>query len=51
MDEHNNDSWVKFNSEDPDITTNVKVQLTLTDNDKKLWDIMEKATCVLLRKN
>ena len=47
LDEHNPNSWVRRNAQDPDVTTNVKVQLTLTDVDHKLWDTMDNATSVL----
>ncbi|THU85298.1 FAD/NAD(P)-binding domain-containing protein [Dendrothele bispora CBS 962.96] len=44
LDENNTNSWVKRNPQDPDVTTNVKLQVTLTDVDHSLWDVMDKAT-------
>ncbi|THU79690.1 FAD/NAD(P)-binding domain-containing protein [Dendrothele bispora CBS 962.96] len=44
LDENNTNSWVKRNPQDPDVTTNVKLQVTLTDVDRNLWDVMDKAT-------
>ena len=44
FDEHNRDSFVRRNPQDDDPTTNVKVQLTLSEKDKHLWDVMDKAT-------
>ncbi|TFY71091.1 hypothetical protein EVG20_g1912 [Dentipellis fragilis] len=44
LDEHNPNSWVKPNSQVSDPTTNIKVQITLTDKDKALWTTMDKAT-------
>lgn len=44
MDDNNPDSWVKLNSSSSDPTTNVTAQAVLTDNDRKLWDSMDKAT-------
>jgi len=43
-DEDNPNSWVRHNVGDPDITSNVVLQFTLTEKDKKLWNIMDKAT-------
>lgn len=42
--EHNLNSWVKRNPQDPDSTTNVQVQITMTDEDWKLWNVMDGAT-------
>lgn len=51
MDEDNPNSWIRHNPQDPDITTNITLQLTLTERDKKLWDIMDKATYVFLHED
>ncbi|KDQ11216.1 hypothetical protein BOTBODRAFT_35520 [Botryobasidium botryosum FD-172 SS1] len=42
--EHNPNSWVRRNPQDPDPTTNVQVQLTLAKEDRELWDTMDDAT-------
>ncbi|KAI0844297.1 hypothetical protein F5Y00DRAFT_266685 [Daldinia vernicosa] len=43
LDESNKENFVRLNdSKDP--SSNVTLQLTLTDDDKKLWDTMDKAT-------
>lgn len=44
FDETNRESYVKRNLQDNDPTTNVKVQVTLTEKDWHLWDVMDKAT-------
>ncbi|EMD32812.1 hypothetical protein CERSUDRAFT_108621 [Gelatoporia subvermispora B] len=44
LDEHNPNSWVKHNPENPDVTTNIRLQVTLTDKDKHLWGVMDQAT-------
>jgi hypothetical protein len=40
----NEHSWIKPNRQDPDITTNIKLQVMLDDTDKQLWDVMDEAT-------
>ncbi|KAJ7853011.1 hypothetical protein B0H14DRAFT_3108503 [Mycena olivaceomarginata] len=44
LDENNPESWVRRNPQDPDVTTNVKLQVTLTQVDRDLWDVMDQAT-------
>ncbi|THG95684.1 hypothetical protein EW026_g6015 [Hermanssonia centrifuga] len=44
LDEENRDSWLRRNPQDPDLTTNVKLQITLSEKDHSLWDIMDHAT-------
>lgn len=44
MNEHNANSWIEPNTQDPDVTTNVTLQVTLTDEDRHLWDVMDQAT-------
>jgi len=41
--EHNRDNHIKLNNtKDP--TTNITLQFTLSDDDRKLWDVMDQAT-------
>ncbi|KAF9630228.1 2-keto-gluconate dehydrogenase [Lasiodiplodia theobromae] len=42
--EHNPHSWFRRDEQNQDVTTNVKLQYTLTDADRKLWDLMDEAT-------
>ncbi|KAF3005266.1 hypothetical protein E8E14_006561 [Neopestalotiopsis sp. 37M] len=42
--ERNPENWFKQDPENPDITTNMKLQYTLTDSDRTLWDTMDQAT-------
>ena len=44
LNEHNKDSWIKPNRQDPDPTTNVKLQVVLDATDEQLWSVMDKAT-------
>ncbi|KAF8155019.1 hypothetical protein K438DRAFT_1943070 [Mycena galopus ATCC 62051] len=44
LSETNKDSWVKQNLKNPDVTTNVYLQVDLSSEDKKLWKIMDEAT-------
>ena len=44
FDEHNDNNWFKHDPNNPDITTNSKLQYTLAESDKRLWDTMDKAT-------
>lgn len=44
LDETNSHSFVKLNSQDPNSTTNVTLQVTMTDKDKQLWKVMDQAT-------
>ncbi|KAF8188466.1 hypothetical protein K438DRAFT_1919759 [Mycena galopus ATCC 62051] len=46
LSETNKDSWVKQNLKNPDVTTNVYLQVDLSSEDKKLWKIMDEATYV-----
>lgn len=42
LDEDNKKNWVKLNNT-PDPTSNVTVQYTLSQKDKKVWDTMDEA--------
>ena len=42
--ENNPDNWFKFDPNNSDITTNVKLQYTMLEQDRDLWDVMDKAT-------
>lgn len=44
FDEHNRNNWFKHDPNNTDITTNAKLQYTLTDSDRELWDTMDEAT-------
>jgi hypothetical protein len=43
LSEKNPNSWVKRNDSDENKTTNVHVQVVMTDDDRALWDDMDKA--------
>ena len=40
----NDKSWVKHNINNPDVTTNIRLQVLLNDKAEELWKIMDKAT-------
>jgi len=42
--ENNPNNFLRPDPKNPDLTTNVLLQYTLTDDDKKLWDVMDQAT-------
>ncbi|KAI1881548.1 hypothetical protein JX265_000374 [Neoarthrinium moseri] len=42
--EHNPENWFKHDPENSDITTNMKLQYTLTKSDQALWNTMDQAT-------
>ncbi|KAF8243517.1 FAD/NAD(P)-binding domain-containing protein [Wilcoxina mikolae CBS 423.85] len=42
--EENPNNFLRLNHNNPDPTTNVLLQYTLVDADKKLWDVMDQAT-------
>ncbi|KAK0451987.1 uncharacterized protein EV420DRAFT_1702100 [Desarmillaria tabescens] len=44
LSEKNPHSWVKQNLKNPDVTTNIRLQVDVAQEDKELWDIMDKAT-------
>ncbi|KZV86632.1 FAD/NAD(P)-binding domain-containing protein [Exidia glandulosa HHB12029] len=44
LDENNKDSWVKPNRQDLDVTTNIKLQVTLDETATALWRVMDQAT-------
>ena len=48
LNDHNKNSWVKQNRQNPDVTTNIKVQVTLDEKDETLWSVMDQATYVLI---
>lgn len=42
--EKNPDSWARLDPKNPDPTSNIRLQFTLTDEDRELWDLMDEAT-------
>ena len=42
--EDNPDNWFKPDPNNSDITTNMKLQYTIVEQDRQLWDLMDKAT-------
>ncbi|KAI8165532.1 hypothetical protein K4K50_010205 [Colletotrichum sp. SAR 10_71] len=42
--ELNQENWFKMDPSNPDVTTNMKLQYTLTKSDRQLWDTMDQAT-------
>ncbi|KAI8184532.1 hypothetical protein K4K51_012414 [Colletotrichum sp. SAR 10_75] len=42
--ELNQENWFKMDPSNPDVTTNMKLQYTLTKSDRQLWDAMDEAT-------
>ncbi|KAJ3952118.1 hypothetical protein N0V92_011458 [Colletotrichum tropicale] len=42
--ELNQENWFKMDPSNPDVTTNMKLQYTLTKSDRQLWDTMDEAT-------
>lgn len=42
--ERNPENWFKLDPGNPDVTTNMKLQYTLTKSDRQLWDTMDEAT-------
>ncbi|KAI8316818.1 hypothetical protein K4K61_000096 [Colletotrichum sp. SAR11_59] len=42
--ERNQENWFKLDPSNPDVTTNMKLQYTLTKSDRQLWDTMDQAT-------
>lgn len=48
LDEHNPNSWVRYNEKDPNRTTNVRLQVMLNDKDKQLMEVMDTATYVIV---
>jgi len=43
LDELNEHSWVKYNKNDPNKTTNIRLQVSLSEKDEQLRNIMDKA--------
>ncbi|KAH0432022.1 2-keto-gluconate dehydrogenase [Colletotrichum camelliae] len=48
--ERNLDNWFRPDPSNPDVTTNMKLQYTLTKSDRQLWDTMDKATYQTIEK-
>ncbi|XP_072022786.1 uncharacterized protein [Amphiura filiformis] len=48
LDVTNPDSWFKQNTDDTDLTTNSKLQVTVNEKDKKTWNAMDDATFGIL---
>ena len=46
LDENNKDSWVQPDPNNPDVTTNVRLQYKLSTKDKSLRNVMHTATYV-----
>ena len=46
IDEKNEQNWVKPDPNNPDVTTNIRLQITLSDNDTSLRKVMHTATYV-----
>ncbi|KAK0198279.1 hypothetical protein F5146DRAFT_1100033 [Armillaria mellea] len=44
LSETNTHSWIKQNLKNPDVTTNIRLQVDLSQDDKVLWNIMDEAT-------
>ncbi|KAJ5011942.1 hypothetical protein K4K57_004958 [Colletotrichum sp. SAR 10_99] len=42
--ELNQENWFKMDPSNPDVTTNMELQYTLTKSDRQLWDTMDQAT-------
>ncbi|VUC22981.1 unnamed protein product [Clonostachys rosea] len=42
--EHNEHNWLRPDKNNTDPTTNVKLQYTLADSDRELWNVMDEAT-------
>ena len=42
--EDNPDNWFKLDPNNSDVSTNVKLQYTITEQDRGLWNLMDKAT-------
>ena len=42
--EKNPNSWARLDRKNPDPTSNIRLQFTLTDEDRELWDLMDEAT-------
>ncbi|KAI8256705.1 hypothetical protein K4K58_004618 [Colletotrichum sp. SAR11_239] len=42
--ELNQENWFKMDPSNPDVTTNMKLQYTLTKSDRQLWNTMDEAT-------
>ena len=49
MDQKNADNWIRLNG-GPDSTCNIDLQAVANEQDKKLWDDMDKATFDILEK-
>jgi LmbE family N-acetylglucosaminyl deacetylase len=47
LDELNKDSWLKHDPANPDVTTNVRLQVLQNERSRELRNIMEEATCAL----
>ncbi|KAH8797986.1 hypothetical protein DL96DRAFT_1688222 [Flagelloscypha sp. PMI_526] len=43
LSEKNTESWVKYNPKNPDVTTNVRLQINVNADDQNLWKVMDKA--------
>lgn len=50
INEHNTSCWVHLNPgpQNPDVTTNIRLQVLPDEKDNRLWDVMDTATYVLL---
>lgn len=44
LSETNKHSWVRHNPDHPDVTTNIRLQVDVSDTDKELWKLMDEAT-------
>jgi hypothetical protein len=48
LDYRNKDSWFRFNSQDPDPTTNSLLQIVEDPRDRETWDVMDESTFEVL---
>lgn len=44
LDEENIESWVQHQPSNPDVTTNIRLQVLPNDKAMKLWKVMDTAT-------
>ena len=48
LSEINHHSWVRHNPDHPDVTTNVRLQINVSEADRTLWELMDEATYAVL---